>query len=114
VPVGLLLLGWSILDPRLPQSAAVHALTAGAMAGMILAVMTRATLGHTGRELRADGVTKALYVVITMGAVGRVAAPLLTEDYTELMRASALLWFGAFGLFLLRYGPILVKPRVGN
>ena len=114
VPVGLLMLGASILDPSFPQSAAVHALTAGAMAGMILAVMTRATLGHTGRELKADGATQAIYALITLGAITRVAAPLLAERYTELMRGSALLWIAAFGLFLLSYGPILFGPRAGD
>ena len=98
----------------MPQSAAIHALTAGAMASMILAVMTRATLGHTGRELRADKVTQALYVAITLGAVTRVAAPLLAEQYTWLMKVSALLWGADFVLFISRYGPILCSPRRGE
>lgn len=114
VPVGLAMLGASILNLTIPQSAAVHALTAGAMAGMILAVMTRATLGHTGRELKANGATQAIYALITLGAITRVAAPLLAERYTELMRGSALLWVAAFGLFLLSYGPILFGPRLGE
>ena len=113
VPVGLMLLGASVLG-AVPQSAAIHALTAGAMGSMILAVMTRATLGHTGRELRADAATTAIYVLVTLGAASRVAAPLLVERYTELMRGSALLWTAAFGLFLLRYGPMLWSPRVGE
>lgn len=112
VPVGLLLLGASILSAAVPQSAAIHAMTAGAMASMILAVMTRATLGHTGRELRADGATQAIYALITLAAMTRVAAPFLAESYTELMRGSGLLWLAAFGLFLLRYGPILLAPRL--
>lgn len=107
VPIGLLLLALSIFQPEFPQSAAVHALTAGAMASMILAVMTRATLGHTGRELKADAATQAIFVLITLGAMTRVAAPIMAERYTELMRGSALLWIAAFGLFLLSYGPIL-------
>ena len=114
VPVGLALLGISILSPEVPQSAAVHALTAGAMATMILAVMTRASLGHTARELRADRATQLLYGLVTAGAVARVAAPILVSLYTELMRGSALLWGAAFILFVVRYGPILVGPRVGE
>jgi uncharacterized protein involved in response to NO len=113
VPVGLMLLGASVLG-AVPQSAAIHALTAGAMGSMILAVMTRATLGHTGRELRADAATTATYVLVTLGAASRVAAPLLVERYTELMRGSALLWGAGFGLFLLRYGPMLWRPRAGE
>ena len=55
--VGVALLGLSLLTDAVPAAAAVHALTAGAMGTMILAVMTRATLGHTGRVLHADAVT---------------------------------------------------------
>ena len=53
VPVGLFLLGLASAG-LVPRSAAIHALTAGAMATMILAVMTRASLGHTARELKAN------------------------------------------------------------
>ena len=111
VPVGLLLLGASLLGAAIPGSAAIHALTAGAMGTMILAVMTRATLGHTGRELRASGPTTAIYVLITAGALLRVAAPLQLLDYMQGMRISALAWGGAFLGFVIFYGPILFAPR---
>lgn len=114
VPAGLLLLAASILSPAIPMSAAVHALTAGAMATMILAVMTRASLGHTGRELRSDGATSGIFALITLAALARVAAPFDAERYTELMRAGGLLWVAAFLLFLLRYSPILLRPRLGE
>ena len=52
-----------------PRSAAIHALTAGAMATMILAVMTRASLGHTARELKANAATVVIYLLVTAGAV---------------------------------------------
>ncbi|MGZ8335669.1 MAG: NnrS family protein [Allosphingosinicella sp.] len=111
VPAGLLLLGASVLRDFVPAAAAIHALTAGAMATMILAVMTRSTLGHTGRELKANGPTVLLYVLITLGAVLRVAAPLGLFDYTLGMRLSALAWGGAFLGFLIFYGPILFSRR---
>lgn len=114
VPVGLLLLAASILDPSIPRSGAIHALTAGAMGTMILAVMTRATLGHTARELRANLPTTILYALVTLGAVLRVIAPLELIDYTTAMRCSALAWGGAFVLFVLTYGPILMRPRLGE
>lgn len=114
VPIGLALLGASILDPAVPRSGAIHALTAGAMATMILAVMTRATLGHTGRELRAGAATVAIYLLVTAGAVLRVAASFALIDYTHGMRWSALAWGGAFLVFLAAYGPILFRPRVGE
>jgi uncharacterized protein involved in response to NO len=112
VPAGLLLLGWSIVDTAIPRTAAVHALTAGAMATMILAVMTRATLGHTGRELRAGPLTVAAYAFVTLGALLRVTASLGAIDYQLGMESAGALWAGGFVLFLLVYGPILWGPRV--
>ena len=112
VPTGLALLAAVDLGAPLPRSAAVHALTAGAMATMILAVMSRATLGHTGRELRASTVTQAAYVLVTVGAVLRVAAPLGLLDYRLGMEVAGSAWIGAFLLFLAAYGPILVRPRL--
>ncbi len=114
VPVGLALLGASILGGAVPTSAAVHALTAGAMATMILAVMTRATLGHTARELKASPATTFLYLLVTGGALLRVTAPLGLIDYTTGMEISAIAWAGAFVVFLSAYGPILFRPRVGE
>ena len=111
VPVGLCLLGLSIVSATVPGSGAIHALTAGAMATMILAVMTRATLGHTGRELKASGATAMIYILVTIGALGRVAAPLLPIDYMLAVQLSGMAWGGAFLLFLLIYGPMLVGPR---
>lgn len=113
VPLGLALLGLSIFDPEIQRTAALHALTAGAMASMILAVMTRATLGHTGRALHADGWTVALYALVTAGAALRVAAPWLPFDYLLLIKVAGLLWGAAFLLFLLAYGPKLFGTR-GN
>ena len=111
VPVGLCLLGLSIVGTAVIRSGAIHALTAGAMATMILAVMTRATLGHTGRELKAGAATTLIYVLVTIGAIGRVAAPLLPMDYILAIRLSGIAWGGAFLLFLLVYGPKLIGPR---
>lgn len=114
LPVGLLLLGASLLGAAVPRSAAIHALTAGAMGTMILAVMTRATLGHTGRALKASPQTVFLYGLVTLGAALRVSAPLGLFDYTIGMEASAVAWAGAFLLFLAVYGPILFRPRLGE
>jgi uncharacterized protein involved in response to NO len=111
LPVGLLLLGLATFLPAVPVSAAIHALTAGAMGTMILAVMTRATLGHTGRELSVGAGTVLIYLLISAGALLRVAAPLELLDYSSGMRVAALAWGGAFLLFVLIYGPILVSRR---
>src|SRR3546814_5832062 len=71
-----------MLHPVLPVSGAVHALGAGAMAAMTLAVMARATRGHTGRPLQADRATVLIYILVHLGALLRVIAPLLPFDYS--------------------------------
>jgi uncharacterized protein involved in response to NO len=79
---------------------------------MTLAVMTRATLGHTGRELRADGLTIAAYVLLGSGAVLRVAASLVPAFYGTGIGLAASAWIGAFALFLAAYGPKLLGARL--
>jgi uncharacterized protein involved in response to NO len=114
VPVGLALLGASLIGVPIPRSAAIHALTAGAMTTMILAVMTRASLGHTGRELKASRATVAIYGLITLGALLRVTAPLQLLDYRPAMEVAGLAWGGALLLFLIAYAPVLWGPRLGE
>jgi len=114
IPAGLFLLGMSASGFDVSRSAAIHALTAGAMATMILAVMTRATLGHTGRELKANVATVALYALVTLGAMLRVAASLGAGSSRIVMDFAGAAWAGALLLFLLSYGPILWRPRVGE
>jgi len=111
IPIGLILLGLSIMSGTFQASAALHALTAGAMAGMTLAVMTRATRGHTGRGLVAGPMTIAIYILITLAAAIRVAAPILPISYMAAIHLAAAAWIGAFVLFIIAYGPMLTLPR---
>lgn len=114
VPIGLLLLGLSIAGIEIPESAGVHALTAGAMTTMILAVMTRASLGHTARELKASPLTVAGYVCVTVGALVRVAASLGVGSYAITLNLAGTFWGAALVLFLVVYRPILWGPRLGE
>jgi uncharacterized protein involved in response to NO len=114
LPIGLLLLGLPIAGMDVVRSAGIHALTAGAMTTMILAVMTRATLGHTGRELRASPVTVALYICVTLGAALRVVASLGVGSFMPLVDVAGLLWAAALILFLIGYGPMLWRVRPGE
>lgn len=107
------LIGLSVLFPSIPQSAALHALTAGAVGTMTLAVMTRASLGHTGREIVADRSVVAMYVLVSAGAALRVAAPFTHAWYPETLTLGGLLWSGGFLLFAIRYAPILWGRRAG-
>lgn len=106
------LIGLSMIAPAaMAPSTALHALTAGAAGVMTLAVMTRATLGHTGRPLHADGATAAIYVLVNVGAATRVAAPYLPIDYAAASAIAGAIWGGAFALFAVVYGRYLVSPR---
>lgn len=96
-----------------PESAALHALTAGEIGTMTLAVMTRASLGHTGREIVADRLTVASYVAVTAGAILRVSAPFAGDWYASALVAGGALWSAAFLLFAIRYAPILWGRRQG-
>lgn len=108
----IILLGASVLWPAVvPGIVALHALTAGAMGVMTLAVMTRATLGHTGRVLSADAVTLVIYALVNLGAIVRVAAAFVPLPYTSMLMVSSLLWGGAFAVFAIVYGGYLLAPR---
>lgn len=109
---GFLLLALNSFVPVLPQSAVLHALTAGAIGTMTLAVMTRASLGHTGRPLTAGPGTTAIYVLVTTAAILRVLAPLAGELYMVILLLAGASWSAAFGLFVLLYARVLISPRV--
>jgi uncharacterized protein involved in response to NO len=113
--VSLALLGLSALIPaQLASSTALHTLTAGAIGTMTLAVMTRASLAHTGHEIKAGGATLAIYALVNVGALLRVVAPLLPADYFSALTLSGIVWSSAFALFVLVYGPLLLRPGAGR
>jgi uncharacterized protein involved in response to NO len=114
IPVGLLLLGLAGAGADFPRSAGIHALTAGAMTTMILAVMTRASLGHTGRDLKASPMTVAAYVCVTIGALLRVAASLGVGPYALMLDFAGAFWGVALLLFVIVYRPVLWSPRLGE
>ncbi len=113
LPVHFGLRAW--LDPQPGSMAplAVHALSVGAMAGLMLAMMTRSALGHTGRPLAAGAAEKFIFAAIHGAALVRVAGPLWDPAGHALwLGVSALLWTAAFGAFAVRYAPILMSPRL--
>lgn len=114
IPLGFFILGVSVaLDASL-ASAGLHALTTGAIGTMTLAVMTRATLGHTGRPLHASNGTIALYGAVGLSATLRVAAGFVPDIAMPLLTTSGLLWLLAFTLFVVIYGPMHLTPRLGE
>ena len=106
--VGLLLLSLSVLTASLPQTAALHALTSGAVGTMTLAVMTRATLGHTGRALSAGPATTAIYLLASAAGLLRVAAAFSGSAELPVLTLSGIFWVAAFTLFIAVYGPLLI------
>jgi uncharacterized protein involved in response to NO len=112
IPVGFALHACAVFHPELaPPSAGIHAWAIGAAGGMILAVMTRATLGHTGRALKASRWTVLIYVAVAVSAVARIAAALDPQRSLELLHLAAAGWIVAFAGFAAVYGPYLAKPR---
>lgn len=112
VPAGLVLLSLSILNPEtVPVAAGYHALGSGAIGAMTLSVMTRATLGHTGRALKADVPTCLIYSAVVLGALIRIIAAFLPAQMV-LLHVAATLWALAFLGYALWYGPMLVRPRL--
>lgn len=109
--LGLMLLGMSRIWTGVPESAALHALGAGAVGTMILAVMVRATLAHTGRAQIVGAGTGTLYLFAHAAALLRVVAAFLPGSYSVLLLASGAAWITAFSLFGLIYGPCLLQPR---
>ena len=99
------------LGALVPGNAAFHALTIGCFGTMMLGVMSRAALGHTGRAIRAHPLTVAAYVLVSATALFRFAAAMLPDLQMALLSAAAASWIAAFALFLTIYAPILVSRR---
>jgi uncharacterized protein involved in response to NO len=112
IPLGVLLLALSAAD-LVPRSAAIHALSVGAIVGLVYAMITRTARGHTGRPQVASRAEVAAYHLILLAAVVRVALPLVDEA----LRGAALLASGsaviaALCIYLFIYVPWLVRPRI--
>lgn len=112
IPVGLFLLGLSAFG-MVPRSAAIHALAVGSMGGLIMGMITRTALGHSGRAVRAGRAEVAAYVLVLLAAVLRVSASLITAVSLWAMLAAGTVWTLAFLIYLIAYTPVLLgrKPR---
>jgi uncharacterized protein involved in response to NO len=110
VPVGFLLNGLSAIGWISP-SAGIHAWTVGAVGIMTLAVMSRASLGHTGRELIASPALQAAYAVATIAALTRICAALEPQWSDVLLWIAAIAWAGTFLGFAALYAPLLLLPK---
>lgn len=110
--VGFLCKALAALGGVIIPASAMHALSVGAVGSMTLGVMTRATLGHTGRALRVAPAIAIAYLLVSLAAVLRIAGPTLFAEVTSgVMLFSGLLWVLAFGVFVAKYWIILTGPN---
>ena len=94
-------------------SAAIHALTVGAIGGMTLGMMTRTARGHTGRPLETTAAETTAYVLVQLAAATRVLLPIAVPSlYHQSVVVSGLLWTGAFAMFVWQFAPILWQARI--
>ncbi|MFX0545369.1 NnrS family protein [Roseovarius sp. S1116L3] len=110
IPLGAVMLGLGIVANVAWTAAAQHIWMAGAIGGMTLAVMTRATLGHTGQPLVAGKGTVMIYVALLASVAARLAVGAL-PDLPGLTTLSGALWLMAFGGFAVVYGPCLLSHK---
>lgn len=91
---------------------ALHAFTIGAIGTFVLGIMSRASLGHTGRAVHAAPLTIAAYVLVTIAGALRVVVIVFDAATLELVMVSGVAWSLAFVCFCIVYVPILISPRV--
>jgi uncharacterized protein involved in response to NO len=114
VPLGFLLAAVAAFSDGSPvATGATHAWTVGAIGLMTLAVMTRASRGHTGHALTAPPGTIAIYGFVLCAAAARITAALVPETTFPALSLAGLAWIAGFGLFAALYGPMLLRARRG-
>lgn len=111
VPVGFILTALGTFYSVSP-SAGIHAWTGGAIGTMTLAVMSRATLGHTGRELKASAATQFIYAAVIVASLARICAEFVPEHMMALLDIAGVAWAFAFLGFAGFYAAALCGPRV--
>ncbi len=112
IAYGLILLGMSYLIAEIPSNHIWHLLTVGGMGGLILAMISRVSLGHTGRPLSPPKAMTLAYILITLAALVRALGPWILPEKTMIfIDISGTFWLLAFGIFVVTYGPMLISAR---
>jgi len=112
IVLGLFLFGLAQVTSYISTSQAIHCITVGGMGGMILAMISRVSLGHTGRMIQTDWVMAIAFAAINLAFLVRVFSSLIVVNYLHILICSTLLWVLAFGIFLYRYPLILCRSRL--
>ena len=113
VPIGFLLAGAAAID-WVPADTGTHAWMVGAAGTLTLAVMTRASLGHTGNALNASAMTQAIYAAVVISALARICASLEPAWNEPLLHIAAFAWAAAFLGFAVSFGPLLIGAQRGK
>jgi len=112
IVVGLALRAVATLTTHVPLSTANHALTVGGIGGLTVGMMSRVSLGHTGRVITSTSPVTASFVLLSVAALVRVLMPLVdVASYRSWLVAAGLLWTAAFAIFVVVHAPILIAPR---
>ena len=112
IAYGLIVLGLSYLIAEIPSNHIWHLLTVGGMGGLILAMISRVSLGHTGRPLAPPKAMTLAYIFITLAALIRALGPWVLPEKTMIfIDISGVFWLLAFGIFAVTYAPMLMSPR---
>ena len=111
LPIGYTLLGCAVFGWLFTPTAALHALTMGAIGNIVLAVTTRVSLGHTGRPLQVARLTVIAYWLLTVAVLIRVLGPITGQNYLLMIDLSATGWISAFAIFVWVYWPILSRQK---
>jgi len=115
IPLGFMLLALQSIGLMDNVSAALHSITVGAIGGMILAMISRVTLGHTGRQLTPPRLIVLAYVFILLAAAIRIIVPAWFSEFSYLgITVSGVLWVLAFSIYFVFYAPMLLTKRIDN
>jgi uncharacterized protein involved in response to NO len=109
---GLVMLGLTEVNVLNNASLAYHAITVGGMGLMILSMISRVSLGHTGRMIKVGKLMTIAFLLMALAFVVRVIAPVFFDQYAQLIAVSAKLWVVAYSAFVVSYIPVLFKARV--
>ena len=111
IALGLLMYGLSEISTLVTHSQAIHTLTVGAMASMILSMISRVSLGHTGRMIVVGKVMTVAFMAIIASFIIRVFAIYWFDNYNHVLSLAVLFWVIGYGSFVALYFPILISPK---
>lgn len=112
IPLGFVLMSLSYLSNTMALSTSIHCLTVGAISSMILSMMSRVSLGHTGRKLVVGRIMTLSFILMFLSFIVRVFGLFIFNNYFTAIYLSVLLWLVAFSIFFVTFLSILSSSRI--